>query len=212
VSREDGDERVEAPAVDALPPRGGGAPAAAAVASGLLGPSGSGWADGRAAVVGKHDGVWCELLGTSAVPAAGPGAVVPESSAVMHHGGAGSQPGSGGPDPTFRSPMVVWWAVVGAFLCPGDVCDKPLGGGVHLVASVCAVWGFGVGVGPGEIPAFAGDGNTRGCRLPPWGRRQGSDCSSPHRASGETLDPGRIGRRRHHDVAPFLKASPWLLM
>jgi hypothetical protein len=83
---------------------------------------------------------------------------------------------------------------------------------VHLVASVRAVLqGFGVGVGSGEIPAFASDGDTRGCRLPPWGRHHGSDCSSPHRAPGETLDPDRIGRRRHHDVAPFLKASPWLL-
>jgi hypothetical protein len=32
-----------------------------------------------------------------------------------------------------------WWVVVGAFLCSGDVYGKPLGGGVHLVASDCAV-------------------------------------------------------------------------
>jgi hypothetical protein len=57
------------------------------------------------------------------------------------------------------------WAVV------SDICGKPLGGGVHLVAFVHAVLqGFGVGVRPREIPAFAGDDDTRGCLLPPWGR------------------------------------------
>jgi hypothetical protein len=54
-----GDERSEAPVVGAQPSCDGGAPAAAAAASGLLGPSGLGRADSRAAAIGKRGGAWC---------------------------------------------------------------------------------------------------------------------------------------------------------
>jgi hypothetical protein len=102
-----GDECGEAPTVDALSPRGGGTLAATAAASGTLGPSRPGRADSRAATVGKRGGAGRQLLGTWAVPVAAPGAVVPASSTAEHRGGAGSRPGIGELDPTFRSPMVV---------------------------------------------------------------------------------------------------------
>jgi hypothetical protein len=51
-----GDECGEAPVVGVCPSRDGGAPAVAAAASGLLGPSGLGRADGWAAAVGKRGG------------------------------------------------------------------------------------------------------------------------------------------------------------
>jgi hypothetical protein len=128
------------------------------------------WASAVAPGVGCCAPWWCQRLpqarwclrrplpGTVVVPVVGQAAV-------------GRIPPS---DPRWWS----WWAVVGAFLCSGDVCGKPLSGGVHFVASIYSVLqDFGVGVRPGEILAFAGDGDARGRRLPPWRRRHGSDCS-----------------------------------
>jgi hypothetical protein len=57
----------------------------------------------------------------------------------------------------------------------------------HGASKIIDTWNSGVDVRSGEIPAFAGDSDTRGCHLPPWRYRHSFDYSSPHRAPGETL-------------------------
>jgi hypothetical protein len=183
-----GEERGVASALGARPPHGGGAPPAVAAAVEPV------WAGGLAAAEGKRGGASTPVAGHLGGASSWPKHGVPAMPAAGHHGGAGSRPGSSGLDPTFQPPMVVLVGGGRCFpllrRCLRHASRRWCG---HFVVAICVVRGtLGSTAGQEKSLLLLATATPVGAVFL-LGGVVVSDCSSPHRAPGETLDPG-LGR------------------